>query len=122
MEKSQKSPIQLAQKPPKFFTDKEESFIKGVFSGDEGEKNLKVIRKALLPTYDVNGSIGMAVDLWTGENYATMAPEHQTQAILSRIHFINSVEKTLNMLKSVANRVDETEGQMQERLRKDSTQ
>lgn len=120
MAESQKSPIQLQQQPPRFFTAKEEAFIKSVFSGDEGEKNLKIIRKALLPIYDVDGSIGLAVDIWTGENYANMLPDQQVQAVLSRVHFINSVERTLNMLKSVANRVEDTPQQQAERIRKDS--
>lgn len=120
MAESQKSPIQLQQQPPRFFTTKEEAFIKSVFSGDEGEKNLKIIRKALLPIYDVDGSIGLAVDIWTGENYSNMLPDQQVQAVLSRVHFINSVERTLNMLKSVANRVEDTPQQQAERIRKDS--
>jgi len=121
MEKPQKSPLQLAQQPPRFFSDKEEAYIRSTFAGEEGEKNLKILRKALLPVYDADGSIGMAVDLWTGENYSNMLPEQQVQAVLSRIHFINSVEKTLNMLKTVANRVEETPNQQAERIRKDST-
>lgn len=121
MKEAQKSPIQL-QQPPRFFSEKEEAFIKSVFSGEEGEKNLKIIRKAMLPVYDVDGSIGVAVDLWTGENYAAMQPDQQVMAVLSRVHFINSVEKTLNMLKAVANRVEETPQQQAERQRKNSTQ
>lgn len=123
MEKGQKSPFQVSPKPAqpaRFFSDAEESFIKNAFSGEDGERKLKILRKAFLPVYDADGSIGMAVDLWTGENYATMLPDQQVQAVLSRIHYINSVEKTLNMLKSVANRVDETPQEQAERIRKDS--
>ena len=67
----EKSPIQVARpatEPARFFNDKEEEFIKSVFSGEQGEKNLKVLRKALTPSYfvELNSIIGMGVD-----NFAT---------------------------------------------------
>lgn len=87
----------------------------------DNEPLLKLLRKAFLPEYDVDLPIGFnQVDMWSSMGLEQMMPHDREVAILARLKLINHLELHLAMLKTLADKEEETEGEQQERLRKDS--
>lgn len=105
------------------YTEEEKQTIKSLFGGENGIKNLKILRKVFFPQYDYDLPIGQQqVDMgWYGlEMLAQMAPQDRELAILSQVRLSNHIEKQLQTLMVLANQKEENEEERKKKLEKDS--
>jgi hypothetical protein len=106
------------------YTDEEITMIKSLFGGDNGLKNLKLLRKIFAPEYDSELPIGRSqeVILWQNlDQLTSMAPADREIAILSQIKLTRHIESNLQTLHFMANRKEETFEELEKRMKKDST-
>jgi len=104
------------------YSDNEIGTIKSLFGGENGESNLKLLRKVFLPKYDYEAPLGQTVDsLWMGlEQLSQMSPQDREVAILVQIRMNNHLEQQLLTLKFLANEKEETEEARLKRLKANS--
>ena len=104
------------------YTDSEIGIIKSLFGGENGESNLKLLRKVFLPKYDYEAPLGQTVDsLWMGlESLSQMSPQDREVAILVQIRMNNHLEQQLLTLKFLANEKELTPEELAKKKKADS--
>lgn len=106
------------------YSDEELAIIKSLFGGDNGVKNLKLLRKVFAPEYDYNLPIGRQQEtiLWQNlDQLSSMAPADREIAILSQIKLTRHIEGGLQALIFLANQKGETLEDVTKRMEKNST-
>lgn len=110
----------MAEQPKQMrFTEEELVLIRNTFSGND--KLLKVLRKVFLPEYDPYAPLGQVIDLWMTIDVRGLDPQTAFARILARNELISHVEQQLIQLNVLAGQNEETEAEMKERNKKDST-
>ena len=104
------------------YTDEEIGVIKSLYGGDNGENNLKLLRKVFLPKYDYDAPLGQTVDsLWIGlDALSQMSPQDREVAILVQIRLNNHLEQQLLTLKYLANEKEVSAEEEAKRRKADS--
>ncbi len=101
------------------FNEQQLSLIKNTYGGKDDM--LKLLRKVFLPEVDPTLPIGQMIDLWMTIDIKDKSPEEAQIQMIARNTLISHIEFQLSQLKVLANTGTETEQQVKERLKKDSS-
>jgi hypothetical protein len=109
------------KQPPMRFSEADLLLLKKIFGGDEKLHLVKLLRKLFLPEYDPQAPLEQNIDLWMTIPLQNLTLEEAYIRLIARNEVIMHIEQRLNQISLLANHIEETEQQRDERLRKDST-
>lgn len=100
-------------------TEQDIAVLKAMFEGREGA--VEVVRKIFYPELTADNPIHLNRDMWAGLNLTNeMTPEQKVIAVEAHQKLVNHVEGSLQVIKTLVGKKEESPEQVLARLQKDS--